>query len=406
MPKKEYRSMSPVLGVDRRDFLKTMGTASAAVAGGAVLGVPTFGDEKPASKPPEEIETNIAEFMKVPRGPHAIPGPFPGRVVQVTDPRSYRKGKVNSKVVARMLKRGLNGLTGKDEKESFDLLFTKDDVVGIKVNPVGAPLIHNRPELVDAVIEWLVKGGLPRGNIVIWDRFDIMLEEAGYTKERFPGVRIEALQTMAEEGDSWKDEKGEHVSAGNFDKKAYYYAKGILGKGVRGYKDDEFYRNQHVFVGEYSYFGNLITKDLTKIINMSVFKNTGNGISMATKNMGYGAVCNTGRLHQPLFFRVCTEVIAAPWIRDKMVLNITDGLRGQYDGGPMSSEPHIYPNQAIYLATDPFALDRYCHDLMVAKRKAEGVKVNDHPRYTDYFREAQSLGLGWGDPEKIQVIKV
>ena len=33
---------------------------------------------------------------------------------------------------------------------------------------------------------------------------------------------------------------------------------------------------------------------------------------MATKNMGYGSICNTGRLHTPLFFNVCTEVLAAP----------------------------------------------------------------------------------------------
>ena len=55
---------------------------------------------------------------------------------------------------------------------------------------------------------------------------------------------------------------------------------------------------------------------------------------MATKNMGYGAVCNTNRLHRPLFFDVCTEVLAFPVLRDKMVLNINDGLTGQYDGGP------------------------------------------------------------------------
>ena len=37
----------------------------------------------------------------------------------------------------------------------------------------------------------------------------------------------------------------------------------IVGKGVRGYPSDEFYLNQHVFNGEYSYFGKLVTKKLT-----------------------------------------------------------------------------------------------------------------------------------------------
>ena len=101
-----------------------------------------------------------------------------------------------------------------------------------------------------------------------------------------------------------------------------------MGKGVKGYKDDEFYLNQHVYNGEYSYFGKLVTKQLTKIVNLAAYKNTGAGISMATKNMGYGSLCNTGRLHAPLFFNVCTEVLAAPVVREKLVLNVTEAHPG------------------------------------------------------------------------------
>ena len=173
-----------------------------------------------------------------------------------------------------MVKKGITRLTGKDMKDSFNLLFTSQDVVGIKVNPVGAPLISTRLEVVDAVIKWLVDNGLPKRNIVIWDRFDYMLKDAGFTPDRYPGVCIEGLQTMDPEGNKWRDEKGNHISVENFDKDVYYYAKGVVGKKVRGYKDDVFYLNQHVFNGEYSYFGKLLTRKLTKIINVPVFKNT------------------------------------------------------------------------------------------------------------------------------------
>ena len=164
---------------------------------------------------------------------------------------------------------------------------------------------------------------------------------------------------------------------------------------------DDAYANQHVFTGEYSYFGKLVTERLTKIVNLAAFKNTGNGVSMATKNLGYGAICNTGRLHQPLFFKVCTEVLAAPWVRDKLVLNVIDGIRGQYDGGPMPNEQFWYANNALYLATDPFALDRVGQDQMVAKRKAMGVKVNEHPRFTDYLDYAQKLA-----PERVRQLVI
>jgi hypothetical protein len=406
---KRYRSMDSILAANRRQFLKGLGVCTVA-SGGVVLGVaPAFGEEQeggPRSEVPSRPETNIDDFMKVPRAAGAIPGPFPGRVVQIIDPRSMKDDVVDAKVVRGMVDDGIGRLAGVGSDEAFQMLFTTDDVVGLKVNPVGPPLINTRHELVDAMIRWLVDGGLPKKNIVIWDRFDMMLSDAGYTAENFPGVRIEALQTMDEEGDTWRTADGRHVSEDNFDRDAYYLAKGVVGKGVRGYKDDEFYLNQHVFAGEYSYFGKLVTRDLTKIVNLPVLKNTGNGISVATKNLGYGALCNTGRLHVPLFFDVCTEVLAAPWVRDKLVLNITDGLRGQYDGGPMKNAQFVYPHHSLYFATDPFALDMVCHEHILAKRKEMEVKVNEHPRFTEYLRYAERLELGVTDPAKIDHVKV
>ena len=402
MKKAKYTSMigNPP-GMDRRDFVKTLGACSA--AGGLVLGVPMFGQEK---TPPPKVETNIDDFMKVPKTAHSLPGPFPGRVVKVTDPRSLRADKFDAVVIEEMVKKGVTELTGKDMKDSFSLFFAKTDIIGLKVNPVGPPLIHTHPELVDAVIQWLVANGVPKKNIIIWDRFDYMLTDAGFTAARFPGVGIEGLQTMDEKGNNWRDKDGKHLSINNFDQGVYYFAKGVLGVKVQGYPNDTFYLNQHVFNGEYSYFGKLITQKLTKIINLAAYKNTGNGISMATKNLGYAAICNTGRLHAPLFFNVCTEVLAAPVIRDKLVLNITDGIRGQYDGGPDKNAQFVYPNHSLYFATDPFALDMTCHRELVAKRKEMKVQVNENPRFTEYLHYAEKLGLGIADPEKIKVVQL
>jgi hypothetical protein len=399
-----YQPMPTSTAVSRRDFVR-IGAASA-VAGGIVLGVPSMADaQQPAIPPPPE--TNIDDFMKVPKGKHALPGPFPGRVVEVKDPRSLVDETIDAKVVSGMFERGVRRLTGKDMAESFGLFFEPGDVIGIKVNPVGPPLINTHIELTQAVVAWLIGNKVPPDHIVIWDRFDYMLKDAGYTPDRFPkGVRVEGLQTMDETGNTWKDAKGNHVSLDKFDQEVFYYAKGVVGKNVRGYKDDEFYLNQHVFNGEYSYFGKLLTKQLTKIVNLAAFKNTGAGISMATKNLGYGSVCNTGRLHAPLFFNVCTEVLAAPVVREKLVLNVTDGLRGQYDGGPDKNAQFVYANHSLYFATDPFALDMICHRQLVAKRKEMGIAVNENPRFTEYLHYAERLGLGVANPEKIVYVKV
>ncbi len=404
MQKRSYQSMQNQFSLKRREFLKT----GSVIGAGLVLGNPAVWQEKIyKSGEPDRIKTNIEDFLKIPKTKNSIPGLFPGKVVQVQDDKVMPDANPDSKIVHQMFSTGIEHLTGKNVDESFSLLFEKDDIVGIKVNPVGAGLISTRLEVVDAVIDWLVKNGLPKKNIVIWDRFDYMLADAGFTPEKYPGIRIEGLQTMdeaaaageTEDDRKWLDSQGNHVSQSNFDKDIYYWAD------VEGPKDKP-YLNQHVFNGKYSYYGKLITKDLTKIINIPVFKNTGNGISMATKNIGYGAICNTNRLHKPLFFDVCTEVLAHPVVRDKLVLNIIDGLRAQYDGGPMPAAQFTYLYNNLFFATDPFALDMICHRILVAKRKEMNITVNEHPRYTEYLRYAQRINLGIADPDKINHIVV
>ncbi len=403
MGNRSYRSLPVAEGVSRRNFLRIGGIAAGA---GLVLGSPSAWARQQASpQPPLRPKTNIDEALKLPRTPRSLPGPFPGRVVEIHDPAAAKDGKANAAAVSAMIRRGIEGLTGLGLEKSFALFFKPNDVVGIKVNPVGPGMISTHLEVVAAVIDWLKRGGIKPGRIVIWDRFDYMLSDAGFTPERFPGVRIEGLQTMDEaaaEGKSldnsrWLRPDGTHVSADRFDPDVYYFAD------IDGPKDMP-YLNQHVFNGKYSYFGKLLTRQLTKIINIPVFKNTGNGISMATKNLGYGAICNTNRLHQPLFFDVCTEVLAFPVIRDKLALSITDGLRGQYDGGPMPAPQFGWDHARLYFASDVFALDATCHALMVEKRKAMGIKVNEHPRFSEYLRYGERLGLGIADTTKIKFL--
>lgn len=397
MSRSFYRSIGSDWAMDRRRFLK-IGSGA-----GLVLGTPTLWAQEAKKKaPPPKPKTNVEEALKVARTRFSLPGLFPGRVTEIHHPGVIKDKKIQAEPVFKMFEQGIQMLTGKNMKESFKLFFSPDDVIGIKVNPVGPGLISTRLEVVDAIISWLKEGGVPAKNIIIWDRIDFMLKDAGFVPERFPGIGIVALQTMDEaaaegktkDNSRWLDKSGKHLSIGNFDKDVYYWAD------VDG-PTDMPYLNQHVVNGKYSYFGKLLTRTLTKIINVPVFKNTGNGISMATKNMGYGAICNTGRLHKPLFFNVCTEVLAFPAIRDKMVLNITDGLVAQYEGGPMPAPKFTYPYHRLFFATDPFALDMTCHHLIVQKRKEMGIKVNEHPIYTEYLRYAKKLGLGQTDSEKM-----
>lgn len=401
MRKKGYRSMESRFDLSRRDLIRAAGMT------GIVLGTPAlWAQEKEAAPPPPRPKTNVEEALKVPRSKHSMPGPFPGKVVQVHDAVALKGDVPHAKIVRAMFRRGIERLTGKDMKESFGLFFEKADVVGIKINPTGGALHSSRPEVVEAVIEWLADNGLKPDQIVIWDRFDYMFKDAGFTQPRFRGIRLEGLQTMdeaaaegkTEDNSRWLDKNGKHISEPNFDRGISYWADIDAPKELP-------YLNQHVFSGKDSYFGKLVTQRVTKIINIPVFKNTGNGVSMATKNLGYGAICNTGRLHKPLFFDVCTEVMAFPCLRDKVVLNINDALKGQYDGGPMPAPQFTCALNTLYFATDPFAMDMVGQMHMTAKRREMGVKINEHPMFTEYIRYAEKLGLGVADPNKIQLVK-
>ena len=187
--------MPPENAVGRRDFLKAGGAIGAGLvmAGRSLLAAQqTAGPAAPGQAGRAGLprpKTNIEDALKVPKTKWSLPGPFPGRVVEVHDPAAMPDGKVDAAVVKAMVEKGIRELTGKSLKKSFGLFFTKKDVVGLKVNPVGPGLISTRLEVVDAVIDWLTSCGLPRKNIVIWDRFDYMLKDAGFTAERYPGHR-------------------------------------------------------------------------------------------------------------------------------------------------------------------------------------------------------------------------
>ena len=396
---RHYATLTDSLNFDRRELLRAAGAGAALLGGRLVLGVPSAAGQDTAP----EVTTNIDDFMKVPRGPHALPGPFPGRVVKVTDPKALAGDAVDGKVVREMVEAGHPHAHRDEPAQELPHALHRRRRGGAQGQPGGRAAHHHPP-----------RGGRRRRPVARRQR-------AATAQHRHLGPlrgnarrgrvhRRSGSRACGSRGCSPWPRRGRAsgMPPATTSRPATSTARrctwraASTGKGVRGYQDDEYYLNQHVFNGEESYFGTLVTKRLTKIVNLAAYKNTGNGISMATKNIGYAAICNTGRLHQPLFFKVCTEVLAAPWVRDKLVLNITDGLRGQYDGGPDKNEKFVYPNNALYFATDPFALDMVCHRELMAVRKAKGVTVNEHPRFTEYLHYAERLGLGVVAPERLR----
>ncbi len=377
----------------RRRFLSTLaaGTAAAALLPSISIPARAAGDEKPA--------TNIDDALKIPRTPQSMPGRYPGRVVETFDPASVRDGVPDAARANAMLERAMLELTGAASLRDAWLQFVgPDDIIGLKVNPVAGKLLSTSLEVTAAVIAQLEAAGVPRGNIVIWDRREFELHEAGFTAERFPGVRIWGTECK-DENDSFYDADGKLYAEKRIDKDWYYWAD-----CEEPY--DEETLPYMINEGKHSYFSRIVTEEVTKIINIPILKNAGPTVTLCLKNLAYGAISNTARLHKPLWAETCAQVPCFPPLRDKVVLNIVDGLVGCYHGGPGANPQFITPYHRLLVGSDPVAVDRIGYDIVLAKRLEMEVQKEPSPRGTGFLEMAAGYKLGVADPARITHTKV
>jgi uncharacterized protein (DUF362 family) len=353
-------------------------------------------NEKPQPAPPVDIKTNIEEVRNIPRVAGSMPGKYPGQVVRIDTGTASVAGKIAGSKVKTAVNRGLSELTGeKDVRAAWRQFVSPSDIVGIKVNPIGEKLLSTKPEVVDAIIEGLVAAGVAKANIVIWDRRHFQLADAGFTPERFPGIRIMGTETKGPNGEFW-DAKGELWSKDNIDREALPYVAEVEEKYDR--ETIPYMINE----GKHSYFTQLVTSVCTKIINVPILKNAGPTVTACFKNLSYGSLSNTGRLHK-LWMKSVAEPCAFPCLRDKVVLNVVDGLQACYDGGPAANPKFIWDANVMLFGTDPVAVDAVAHDFVLKQRMARGIQQLESKKQSEFLYVAEALGLGVADRAKIKV---
>lgn len=397
--------------VNRRNFLKLAGAGAAAMAAAPVARTAqsafTQTPERQAAQTAftqttqqqAKPATNIADALKVPRNGLSMPGLFPGRVAVVKNTKSVIDNAIIEQEAYDMIARSMLELTGEKKlKKAWRRFVSPGERIGLKINPVAGKMLSTSHEVVRSVIRQLEESGIDRAQITIWDRREFELSDAGFTAENYPGIRITGTEQMDKDGLYYgKDGKlyGEHM----IDKDWFYWAD------VEG-EYDEYTIPYMVNGGKYSYFTRIITKDLDKIINIPILKNAGATVTLALKNLAFGSVSNTGRLHAQLWNETCAEVCAFAPLRDKVVLNIVDGLKGCFNGGP-GANPQFFCNyHTVMAATDPVAIDRIGYDIVLAKRIAEGLQKEGSPRALEFMLQAQKLELGVADREKIDMREI
>ncbi|MGE5313695.1 MAG: DUF362 domain-containing protein [Acidobacteriota bacterium] len=374
----------------RRTFVRSLAAGSL----GAAVFHPSFSMTASALAPEGPTATNVKDAERYPRTADSMPGKFPGRVVQVTSERSMAENTINEPEIARMVREGIMKLTGaEDAPSAWRMFVSPTDRIGLKVNPIGGTLLSTSHEIVRSVIAELASAGIPKENILIWDRREFELHEAGFTEERYPGIAVRGTERKDASG-SFYDAKGKLYGEAMIDKDWYYWAdcEQAYDAETIPYMINE---------GKHSYFSRICTKDVDKIINIPILKNAGSSVTLCMKNLAFGSISNTGRLHKTLWAETCAEVCAFPPLRDKTVLNIVDGIRGCYQGGPGANPQFITNYKTVLIGTDPVAVDRVGYEIVLKKRIAEKIQKEDSPKARRFMELAAQLKLGVADLDKI-----
>ena len=373
----------------------------AATSSGCCTGVPFL--------PALQVRSGLPALRVVsryaPAASPGMPGPYPGRVVSVTSAASVdvATGAANGEAVREMMARGMRTLTGATTTpDAWRRFFEPADRVGIKVNCGGYPHCVSAYEIVAEVVRQLTGIGVPVSQIYLYERFQNQLDEVNYAPHLPEGVQIVAAERA-----------NRNVDNSGYDPATYLEAD-LFG-------EDDTRSNMM----------RLVSERLTKIVNIPNMKDHGaTGATGCLKNIAYGSFSNVARTHQngkSHTYSVVGTLAAIEPLRSRTVLQIMDGLRGVWHGGPFARTTKyvFYPRQIMF-GTDPVAIDRLLLDIIDNERRAHGaisiwdrspasLKIDDgrardaDPNVNIIIREpghveyASTLGLGVYDRARISV---
>ena len=151
-----------------------------------MLGLTGATAQQPTTKPRQATTKSSGTTQ---RGKLGVPGPWPGRVVEVRNPSLNRGGRKDRAAIHKTVNQGLVALTGADDPvEAWRTFVSPGECVGIKVVFNGHPGAPTSPELILEVIDGLKSAGIALKDIVVFDRYRREFMAAGYQKLLPAGV--------------------------------------------------------------------------------------------------------------------------------------------------------------------------------------------------------------------------
>ncbi len=314
-------------------------------------------------------------------------------VVDVSAPGLMKDGKKPDKPrLRKMVEAGILELTGQSDLASaWSCIVKPDDVVGIKVNNSGSPVIGTKPEIFQTVIDGVKAAGVPEKNIIVWDQVEEYLVQYYLKKAGIkPGKDGSEVQYMG----CTPALKVENYEGG---------------KPLPGFDTDPVkFPWGEVKVAE------LVAKKLTAIINIPILRDHScAGVTLALKNISHAVVDIPWHCHDNCCDPHIADIVNIPAVRDKLRLHILDATLGQADGAPRAfSWDKTFTPEKLLLSADPVAVDTIGCEWIVEARKKMGYPLlkeadNSVPgvkgREPKHLATAAARGLGINDRDRIEI---
>ncbi|MFQ5501361.1 MAG: DUF362 domain-containing protein [Phycisphaerae bacterium] len=275
------------------------------------------------------------------------------RVTLIEDPRILPVRVVQRALLRDYLEEGLRVLTGaRSTADAWHDILKPDDVVLIKFNRSAARAIGTTAAVAHTLVDSLVAVG--------WNSERLMLLESGLGSTR-------PHKTLAPDY-RWQ---GEEVVFGRSGKDSFMAA----------------------------------LDQATAIINVPFLKTHHLAtMTCCLKNLSHGLIRHPARFHANGCDPAIGEISASSPIRDKLKLNIVNGLRVVFNRGPEAAERDMAAAGVLLIGQDPVACDATGFGILNKIRSLRELgPLLPGSRVPRQLVTASDLGLGQFDEEAIEV---
>jgi uncharacterized protein (DUF362 family) len=290
-------------------------------------------------------------------------------VVIVRKPSSKNNIPTDSESIKEMYTQGLTSLADqRNIADALHIFFKNKDRIGVKINTIGGRSLSTTPTTSLSLAELLIDNEWDSSNVLIWDRTNRELKEAGYSLNMNQrGIKIFGTDSNSV-----------------------------------GYT-----RNLTAYLNIGSLFSTILANTITASVSLAVLKDHGlAGVTAGMKNY-FGAIHNPNKYHDNNCNPFIAELFGTQMIRNKHRISILDALKVQYHRGP-SSHPRWAENYgALIFSQDPVAADTVGWQIINKLREKKGLpSLEEEQRSPKYLHTAEKMGLGISDLENIDIIEI